>query len=55
VIGREMIETFLKAPISYTAREVEHSKQDKIDYLPVSDAAVSANIDTPDDYARLQR
>ncbi len=54
VIGREMIETFLKAPISYTARDVEHSKQDKIEYLPVTDAAVSANIDTPDDYARLQ-
>ncbi len=54
VVGREMIEAFLKATITSTAREVEHSVQDMIDYFPVSDAAVVMNVDTPEDYERLQ-
>ncbi len=55
VIGREMIEAFLKAPATSTARDVEHSVQPHIHYMPVTDAAVVANIDTPEDYGRLQR
>lgn len=53
VIGREMIEKFLKAPADSTAREVEHSFQPRIHYLPVSDPWVAANVDTPQDYERL--
>jgi molybdenum cofactor cytidylyltransferase len=55
VIGREMIEAFLKAPVSSTAREVEHSLQRVIDYFPVDDPAVFANINTPEEYEQLQR
>lgn len=53
VVGREMIEAFLKAPATSTAREVEHSLPDRILYLPVQDPLVAANVDTPEDYARL--
>ena len=55
VIGREMIEAFLKAPASSTAREVEHSLQKLIDYFKVDDPAVVANINTPEEYEQLQR
>ncbi|HTD24236.1 MAG TPA: nucleotidyltransferase family protein [Terriglobales bacterium] len=55
VVGREMIEAFLKAPASSTAREIEHSLQKIIDYFPVSDPAVTTNINTPEEYEQLQR
>ena len=54
VIGREMIEAFLKAPANTTAREVMHSLQPMIDYFPVNDAAVTANINTPEEYDQLK-
>jgi molybdenum cofactor cytidylyltransferase len=54
VVGREMMEAFLKAPVTSSAREVEHSLSDKIDYFPVDDPAVVMNVDTPGDYERLQ-
>lgn len=53
VIGREMIESFLKAPAGSTARDVEHSLQPHIHYHPVSDPLVVANVDTPEEYQRL--
>lgn len=54
VCGREMIEAFLKASVTSTARDVEHAAQDKIEYVPVQDPAVVMNVDTPEDYERLQ-
>jgi molybdenum cofactor cytidylyltransferase len=53
VIGREMIEAFLRAPDSATAREIEHANQERIDYLAVSDPHVTLNVDTPEQYADL--
>ncbi|MBZ5646687.1 MAG: nucleotidyltransferase family protein [Acidobacteriia bacterium] len=53
VIGREMIEAFLKAPAGSTARDVEHSVQSRILYFPVTDPGVVTNVDTPEDYQRL--
>jgi len=53
VVGREMIEAFLRAPSDATARDVEHHYQEHIQYLPVDDARVATNIDTPEDYERL--
>jgi molybdenum cofactor cytidylyltransferase len=53
LVAREMIEAFLKAPIDATARDVEHSHQRHITYVPVSDPLVTQNIDTPEDYAAL--
>jgi molybdenum cofactor cytidylyltransferase len=54
VVGREMIEAFLQAPVTSSAREVEHSVSGKIEYFPVDDPAVAMNVDTPEDYERLQ-
>ena len=55
VIGREMIEAFLRAPAESTARDVEHKHQPHVVYVPVDDANVTMNVDTPEDYARLVR
>lgn len=54
LVGREMIEAFLKAPVTSSAREIEHANQNRISYIPVSDLSVAANIDTPEDYLSLQ-
>jgi molybdenum cofactor cytidylyltransferase len=54
LVGREMIEKFLKAPATANAREIEHVNQKRISYLPVNDPLVTANVDTPEDYASLQ-
>jgi molybdenum cofactor cytidylyltransferase len=51
--AREMIEAFLKAPGSSHARDVQHAHRDKIFYVPVDDPLISANIDTPEQYAAL--
>ena len=53
VVGREMIEAFLRAPTSSNAREVRHAHQESIDYVPVNDPFVTLNVDTPEDYAAL--
>jgi molybdenum cofactor cytidylyltransferase len=54
LIGREMIEAFLKAPATSIARDIEHAHQQRILYVPVNDPFVTANIDTPAEYASLQ-
>jgi molybdenum cofactor cytidylyltransferase len=54
VIGREMIEAFLRAPVTSSAREVEHANQAHIRYVPVSDPLVTANVDTPEDFEKLR-
>jgi molybdenum cofactor cytidylyltransferase len=54
VIGREMIEAFFSAPVSSSARDVEHANQDHILYVPVSDPLVAANVDTPEDFEKLR-
>jgi CTP:molybdopterin cytidylyltransferase MocA len=53
VIGREMIEAFLTAPVTATAREVEHNHQQHIEYFPVDDPFTTMNVDTLEDYADL--
>ncbi len=53
LVGRELIEEFLKAPSDSVAREIEHAHQQKIEYLPVDDPLVVMNVDTPEDYERL--
>ena len=54
VIRREMIGAFLNAPVSSSAREVEHAAQEHIRYLAVDDPLVAVNIDTPEDLNQLQ-
>jgi molybdenum cofactor cytidylyltransferase len=51
--GREMIEAFLKAPSTATARDVEHQHQNHISYFRVDDPHVTMNVNTLEDYAAL--
>lgn len=51
--ARELIETFLKAPATASARDLEHQNQQQLVYVPVSDPTVTLNVDTPEDYAAL--
>ncbi|HEX8817252.1 MAG TPA: nucleotidyltransferase family protein [Terriglobales bacterium] len=53
ILGREMIEAFLKAPINSTARDLEHHHRHHIHYVPVDDPTVTLNVNTPEDYAAL--
>ena len=53
LLGREMMEAFLKAPETSNAREVEHAHQSEIEYVPVDDPLVAVNVDTPEQYAAL--
>jgi molybdenum cofactor cytidylyltransferase len=53
LVGRELIEVFLQAPVTANAREVEHRYQDHIQYVAVDDPFVAVNINTPEDYAAL--
>lgn len=55
LVGRELIEVFLKAPATASARDIEHRHQSHLQYVPVDDALVAANVDTPQDYAALQQ
>ncbi len=54
LIGREMIEAFLRASASSKARDVEHAHQAHLQYVAVDDSLVALNVDTPQDYARLK-
>jgi molybdenum cofactor cytidylyltransferase len=54
LLGREMMEAFLRAPASANAREIEHTNQERIAYVAVADPLVTLNIDTPEDYASLE-
>jgi molybdenum cofactor cytidylyltransferase len=54
VVGREMIEAFLRAPAESTARDVEHQHQAHIHYVAIDDPRIAVNIDTPEDYDRLR-
>lgn len=53
LLGREMLEAFLRAPETSNARDVEHAHQSEIEYVPVDDPFVALNVDTPEQYAAL--
>lgn len=53
VVGREMINAFLSAPPTATARDVEHAHLQHIEYVAVDDPLVVWNVDTPEDYQRI--
>jgi molybdenum cofactor cytidylyltransferase len=55
VIGRQIIEAFLKAPVTSNAREVQHKNRARIQYVQVDDLGISINLNTPEDYARLSQ
>jgi molybdenum cofactor cytidylyltransferase len=51
---REMIEAFLRAPATATARDIEHQNHAHIAYISVDDPLVALNVNTPQDYAALR-
>jgi molybdenum cofactor cytidylyltransferase len=53
LVGREMMEAFLLASPTATARDIEHRLQAHIQYIAVDDPFVAFNINTPEDYASL--
>jgi molybdenum cofactor cytidylyltransferase len=55
LVAREMIEAFLKAPPTATARDIEHQNLHHVAYVVVNDPLVTMNIDTPEQYAALSR
>jgi molybdenum cofactor cytidylyltransferase len=55
VIGRELLEAFLRAPVTSNARDVQHAHQQHIRYVPVNDPLVTANINTPQEYAAIEQ
>jgi len=54
LIGREMIEAFLRAPATANAREIEHANQKRVSYVAVDDPLVTRNVDTASDYDSLK-
>jgi len=54
LIGRELIEAILRAPVTSNAREVLHSHPQRITYLETTDPMVTTNLDTPEAYASVQ-
>jgi molybdenum cofactor cytidylyltransferase len=50
LIGREMMEALLRAPVTSNAREVEHAHQQRIAYLEIFDPMITTNLDTPRAY-----
>ena len=53
VAGRDLIERFLREPVTGNARDVEHRHLEHVQYLAVDDPNVALNINTPEDYAML--
>ncbi len=53
IVGREMIEVFLKAPATATAREIQQQFQDHIEYVSADDPFIAWNVNTPQDYEEL--
>jgi molybdenum cofactor cytidylyltransferase len=53
LVAREMIEAFLRAPATLTARDLEHANESHIEYLPLDDPWIAANVDTPEQYEAL--
>jgi len=54
LLGRELLEAFLRAPATSNAREVEHANQEHIEYVPINDPLIAININTPEEYGALQ-
>lgn len=53
VAGRELIEAFLQAAPTATARDIEHRHQEHVQYIAVADSLVAVNVNTPEEYAAL--
>jgi len=52
--NRDLIEVFLKAPITSNAREVLHVHASRIVYVPVPEPLAKAGFNTPEEYAAAE-
>jgi molybdenum cofactor cytidylyltransferase len=53
VVGHELIDAFLAAPVSSNAREIKHRHSEMIEAVPVPDSLVSVDVNTPEEYRAL--
>ena len=53
--SRDLIDAFLKAPVTGNAREVLHAHASRVVYVPVPESLAKAGLNTPQDYAALVR
>lgn len=53
--GRDLIEAFLRAPLTSTGRDIMHSVAAHLRYVTVDDPHVTLNVNTPEDYAQLRQ
>jgi molybdenum cofactor cytidylyltransferase len=51
--SRELIDAFLRAPVTSNAREIKRAHAQRIEAVPVSDSLVSVDVNTPEEYAAL--
>lgn len=51
--GRALIDAFLAAPITSNARAVKHAHARLIESIPVPDSLLTADVNTPEQYAAL--
>ncbi len=51
--SRELIDAFLRAPVTSNAREIKRAHAQRIKAVPVSDSLVSVDVNTPEEYAAL--
>lgn len=49
--SRDLIDAFLKAPVTGNAREVLHAHASRVVYVPVPEPLAKAGLNTPEDYA----
>jgi molybdenum cofactor cytidylyltransferase len=50
LVGRELINLFLQAPVTGNAREILHAHASYVVYVPVPDSLVKAGLNTPEEY-----
>jgi molybdenum cofactor cytidylyltransferase len=50
---RELIDAFLGAPVTSTARTVKHQHAQRIESVPVPDTLLAADVNTPEQYEAL--
>ena len=55
VAGRNLIDAFLSAPVTSNARDVQHGHQQQIEFVPVTEPLLSADLNTPEQYAAAAR
>jgi molybdenum cofactor cytidylyltransferase len=53
IAGRELIEAFLQAAPTASAREIEREYREHIQYVAVDDPFIAMNVNTPEEYAAL--